>query len=260
MKRKYYYTAILCLSIFLISVSQAEPKNKKVFIKNNEIWIVDNQALNPRQLTEDGTDKDNPALSPDETRIAYNVGKFIKEKRIIIIGLEGQLIKTLNVSQEAGKKSIDKLEWLDNDKIGIEVHLNPWYGAYQVIDTTTGEMIADFWGGNFVWSPDRSKIAYALPNYIRDAHGNLISSDVLSINDITAYPVDDTPNEVYPSKDDPHKHHFKTEFYWSPNGNYLAFIDEHEEDSKREYLVLLNLKNEISVSQTLITKYKPLYK
>jgi hypothetical protein len=190
------------------SRAMASELGKAVFLRGSEIWTVNADGFHLTQLTRDSVPKQTPVWSPKGDRIAYSLpfGPVEKpEAFIVIVSASGVTLKTLPIPRQGNVEfpeinAIDRLDWIDDDTIGIEGHINPSLGEYRILKARSGEVKRSFLGNGFTWSPVTKRLGQLCwqPHGIPDA----LRSDCVQVDGTTVYP--------------------------SGDGRCLAFVDEIE--------------------------------
>jgi hypothetical protein len=144
-----------------------------------------------------------------------------------VVSSEGARIGSLPALDRGN--AVTGIEWLGNDRIGIDTHLNPSAGQYRIVDVATGKEIASYFGYLFSSSPDSRHIAH-VGGQVHFAPA-FATSDYLMTDDAVVYPrIDGEPNLRPPDSSDPllyrDIHAFATKFVWSPDGTRIAFIEK----------------------------------
>ncbi len=218
---------------------EAQAKGRAVYEKGDDLWIVDDDGSNLKQLTRGGNGGNTPVWSPDGTKIAFFVG-FPYEKtvgKLTVIDASGKISKNLSLPsrnmEEGYIRFIDKLDWIDSNKIGVEGSMDPSTDVYRMIDLTSGKEIKSYFGAKFVWSTTKTNIAMR-GWYPQDAPAE-IKSDYIQVDEETIYPTDDVREQEIMQNI---IHRFTSYIYWSTNGDQLAVIDVINEVSGiSKYLV-----------------------
>lgn len=219
---------------FIVSIAEAVTQGKAVFIKGTEIWIVNEDGSNLKQLTNDGIDKRSPVWSPDGSNIVYYLEfKYSNPVATIkTIDNAGKEIRKFNVAAKGEEpvsiRYIIGLDWIDNARLGIEGSIDPCMDEYRIIDVNSGQTIKSYYGAKFSWSPDKKKNAMR-GWYPQDAPPE-VKSDYLKIEE----------SRIYPSKEDREQerlqkiiHEFQSWIFWSAAGERLAFVEEIEKGTER---------------------------
>ena len=182
---------------------------------NNEIYTSNTDGSNITRLTNDPGYDDQPAWSPDGTRIA-----FIRNSNLFIMNADGS-----NVVQRTFSGGCQDPTWSpDGTKIAFSDYAEYGMGIY-VISATGGSQLVLFevvGGGEYVgdvmqpaWSPDGTKIALVVPTFFVNGFGD----DYVSIYHIYTINSDGTGFTALTSGYD---HFFSPS--WSPNGAKLAVV------------------------------------
>jgi Tol biopolymer transport system component len=196
------------------------PADVSVFSQNGDLWIK--TAGGVKQITDDGEQKDAWAISDDGRRVVYTLrpnenGRHLFS--IAIVDASGKQIKRMEASQAGGlADSVNRVEWIDDTRVGVDYHINPSCSQYAIIDTATGAIVANYLGIWFSWSPDKKRLAYVgwQPHFEEQEQ----PSYFLRINKNTIYPADADQN-----KGGAH-HLFLTQLIWSNDSREVAFVDQ----------------------------------
>jgi dipeptidyl aminopeptidase/acylaminoacyl peptidase len=224
---------LACLLLACTMVASGKGKDKAVFLRNNEVWIVNEDGSGLKQLTKDGRGKHHPVWSPDGRKIAYHLDFDSSGKaEIIIIGAErGEALKALALpaSSAAGTPAINSIlgmEWLNSDRFAYEGHVNPSMSEYRVVDLTSGRIIRTVPGSCFHWSPDRKKLAVCgwLPHF--SAPQTL--HQFVQINGRTVYTLPKGSLVDYVASD----------FSWSADSTKVAFLERDDTVDKTKLVIL----------------------
>jgi hypothetical protein len=217
--------------VFLFLAFKAAAQNPPLEVRANEVW------LGEKRLTSDGRLKSDPVLSPSGKRIAYYELCFETDKRacpprLVLLDLEGRQLQAFHAMTKDGPCiSILRIEWVSEDGIAAECHMNPSVSEYIETELTSGKIVRDLFGYDFTPSPDGKHMAHVgpYPHFAPlRAHSNY-----LQIDDTTIYPLPPgaKPHEgradvvVQRGKRSVGIHDFGSEFKWSPDSVRVAFTD-----------------------------------
>jgi Tol biopolymer transport system component len=183
---------------------------------NNEIYTSNTDGSNITRVTYDPADDDQPAWSPDGTRIA-----FIRNFNLFIMNADGSNVVQRTFSGGCGPG----LTWSpDGTKIAFSEYTESGMGIY-VVSATGGSPFLLFEvapGGVYfaevmqpAWSPDGTKIALVTPTFL-DRNGEQYTYDIYTINsDGTGFTALTYFNSGSDNFDSPS---------WSPGGAKLAVV------------------------------------
>ncbi len=172
------------------------------------------------------------AFSPDRKHIATN-----SRGKVTINNAQGKQLSQFDPKDSAGPHTgIMELYFVDNNRLGIRLHMNPSLDYLSITDLK-GKEIEHYLGYNFIWCNDRSAVAHVgqMIHFSEWPH-----SEYIQINNRTVYP----PSGPAYGKEATTVHTFIPPFCWSPDDSNLAVIDEVEGKDKGKYLVIIptNLK------------------
>lgn len=227
MKRAVSRATWLCV-VSLFGASQ----RPAVGWKAGEIWLM-REGAPPLQLTDDGCEKGRtPVWAPDGSKVAYFTNRTVDKPEcpteVVLLSRNGVRLKAIPALDQGN--SVQRIEWLGNDRIGIDTHMNPSAGQYRVMDVKTGKELASYFGSGFHPSPDSRLIAHA--GWVPHFSPPYARSDYLVIDNAVAYPPNagKEPNVRSPEPADQllHRgiHEFRSGFVWAPDGAHIAFIDK----------------------------------
>ena len=103
---------------------------------------------------------------------------------VVLLSANGTRLKAIPALN--GGNAVTRIDWLGNDRIGIDTHINPSLGQYRVVDVTTGEELASYSGYGFRPSPDSKHIAHA--GWVPHFSPPFAKNDYLMIDDGIVYP------------------------------------------------------------------------
>lgn len=236
--RRRGHNGDMCVSILLsvAAFAQAAAGYPRAFLKNNEIWIQRSRAASPVQVTHDGKAKSSPAVSPDGAKILY-INYCVEGEgctpNAVILDWNGVPLKRIerlrHFRSDRDCMSVTSHEWLSDDRIGIECHINPSLGKYLAIEIESGETVHSYTGFWFTWSPDRKTLAHV--GFMVHFAPAFAHNYRLEFDDTTAYPPDGNETAQPDPRDarlyrDIHKFICgKPCLAWSPDSRYVALID-----------------------------------
>jgi dipeptidyl aminopeptidase/acylaminoacyl peptidase len=120
---------------------------KAVFVRESDLWIINEDGSGLRQLTRDRRPKGSPVWSPGGSRIAYLSSPppglptpTVRPKRksservlqrIIVIEETGEAVSDIDIySGDFNVNGITGLEWPGDNTIGYKGHINPSLSIY----------------------------------------------------------------------------------------------------------------------------------
>lgn len=214
-----------CFAAVVLCLQLQNGNPIRIWIENNELWAQ--TTGRPMQLSHHGRPKGEPLASPDGKRIVYvsdqptsNTGTA--REAIVEINVSGGVPQTL-VPNGHVPGPIDKLEWIDNRRIGVMTcgRVNCFYW---VLDADSGETLKVMQGGfEFMWSHNSQWVARRFTAEFETIIGQPFEDDdSLTINDTQFYPRETGVSG--PRRKPEHSHVFGP-FTWSPNDKWLSFTD-----------------------------------
>jgi hypothetical protein len=233
---------VLCSSPFFECLpGSAVNTQNVVFEQNGELWLK--LANGEHQVTEDGTKKGVWALSEDDKKVAYTVSpeeEFTRTNTVVIADTFGHRLHRYTLSKVGSRERFakaTKIEWIDDHRVGVEYMVTAQCNQYIVIDTNTGDMLSNYFGFLFSWSPDGKQLAYVgwdVDAPVREQQ----HSYFLKIDDKVAYPTD----QLNPALGN---HLFLTPLVWSNDSKAVAFVDKN---GRSLYLIAASSKG-VTVNQ-----------
>ena len=220
---------IYCIVILLLILQAIDVKGQDIRIDNNEVSIETSTDF--RQITQNGTPKRLPVISPDGKRIVYVVDVWLTKgpakgdsgdpEDVVETDTQGKVLRHI-IPKGYIPVQFDRLEWIDNERVGAMGcgHANC---VYWVLEANSGKTLKMMEGGfDFVWSHNRRCVAR---RFIGD--GDPMSElDRLMLNDDWVYP---SPREDMlqrtPGGIPAHGHIIGESIVWSPNDAWVAFTD-----------------------------------
>lgn len=166
-------------------------------------------------------------FSPDRKyKASYSHGK------VSIRDPQDKLISEFIPKDSAGPNTgITDLYWIDNNRLGIQLHMNPSMDYLSLTDVH-GKQLGSYLGYNFSWSQNKKAVAHV---------GHMIHftdwphSEYIQVNDRTVYPLS---GPAY-GKEAKAVHNFIPTFAWSSDDSKLALIDEVEGEGAGKFLVII---------------------
>ena len=176
-------------------------------------------------------------------RAAHADGKYIfspdrkhntshSQGKVSVRDPQDRLISEFIPNDSAGPNTgITNLYWINNDRLGIQLHINPSMDYLSLTDVH-GKELHGYLGYNFSWSHSRKAVAHV---------GHMIHftdwphSEYIQVNDRTVYPLS---GPAY-GKDAKTVHNFIQPFTWSVDDSKLALIDEVEGEGAGKFLVII---------------------
>ena len=176
---------------------------------STDIWMMDADGTNQRNITKDSANCYGPEFSPDGTRIAYT--RVAANGTLDIWTMNSDGSGAVNVTAAAPGDNSDPSWSPDGTKLAFSSLRTAQKGVY-VMDADGSNVTARLsdsfeWSDDPSWSPDGSMIAYVS---IRAGITNIskVNSDGSGISKITDRPAPDTQPA------------------WSPNGYHVMFVSK----------------------------------
>ena len=191
-----------------------------VFGCSPDIYIMDANGDNARQLTDDPALDDEADLSPDGSKVAFFSGRG-GSAQIYVGNVDGSGLKAIT---PVGSGDTSPRWSSDGSKIafsrsGSIAVMNPDGSDVRIIMEAQSSGEAEpCRAGSFVggWSPDGQRIVY---------YAAIVRPDGNNSFWICAVNVDGSPPEVLVSEPADRLH---AEPYWSPDGRYIVFRDDRD--------------------------------
>lgn len=251
---------IISFVVFLMAnADNAFSAGKAVFWKDGEIWTVNQDKSELKQLTKDRTIKISPVWSPDGTKIAYCIGldHKIPLGKIVIIDNSGKVIKDFNIPSSDENdvvREVTRINWIDANRIGVTGQVNMSVSIYSIVEISSIQLVNILYGQQFVWSPDNKKILvggwypYLTPEPFYQSDYVEISENPYQRMQKKFIEIVEGENAIYPTPNERKQeiiekkyHRFQSELSWSPDGEQVAVVDEFGDEVTRNlYLIIVN--------------------
>ena len=199
--------------------------------RNGEIWLV-RQGAPALQVTNDGCPKGREiSWSPDGTKAAHYTIQTDDHPQcpnnVVLLAADGVTLSTIPGLDRGN--AIMRVDWLDNDRIGIDTHITPSSGQYRVVNVATGVQLASYLGYGFRPSLDFTRVAHVgpMPHFAPA----FAKSDYLMVDNRVVYPpgVGEEPNVLPPDPGDKLLYRdireFRSDAAWSTDGNRIALVE-----------------------------------
>jgi len=221
----------------------------KVRLIGKEIFIEEKTGQ-LRQLTHDGSYKENVQLSPDGSKVAYH-GSYdpydaSSSRRLVLTVVDTSSAKVLaEIPVRWQARYVSRVVWIGPQKVLIEGE----GGFIAILDVAQGMQASMIYGSDFRVSPDQTKIAFRkgrIPRYgqippeFESDYLDLLLLDEKEGKPWTVYPELFAPGRFEPKPiADPSKRHvFCSAFVWSKDNRRVAFV---EKQSGASWLVVLTV-------------------
>ena len=228
MGRPVQAAVVLILGVLAPAFQARCQDSNKVWTDHNEVWIETTEG--PRQLTHDGVPKRCADLSPSGKRVIYlaedrssdvEQRDWVKEA-IVEIDVNGLVLR--HITPEGYVHGFSYLQWIDDQRVGVEGSCNVQGCAYWVLNSDSGATLKEFLPGyQFVWSHDRSCLAWRVFGHRPDDG----EQDGVMLNATWTYPPKDEARQRVRMKAGRriiHSDDFGP-FKWSPGDKWLGFAD-----------------------------------
>jgi len=228
-----FAATVICAST--LNCSSALAIIEKAYLQNGELWLK-NIGDEPRQVTKDGKPKSPVLISPNKHFVLYCIegnqqNNF--QTSIVLKNERGDTISEFRPRAHDGYcNSINQLDWIDDERIGIDCHCNPSMSLYLDVDKRTGKTQNEYYGYRFSWSPDRRTLAHVgqMIHFADWPH-----SEYIQFNNKNIYPKE---GAVYGNDKIP-VHTFISDFVWSPDSHKVAVVDDLSGSVKGKRLVII---------------------
>ena len=143
--------ALLAVLMLRAGVSGAEVAPAAVFLRAGEVCVLGEHAP-MRCVTGDGAAKDTPKWAPDGQRIAYlqRSGLHDMLALAVVVDDQGSVLQRVPIGAigpgnaiNSTMNSVVGLRWIGARRVVVEGHLNPSYRAYVVLDSGSGQTVAE---------------------------------------------------------------------------------------------------------------------
>jgi hypothetical protein len=209
------------ITLLLLILQAGDFRGQDLRIDNNEVAI--RSSTGSRQITHDGTPKRLPQISPDGKRIAYVADLWLtavsptdkggKPEDIVETDVQGNIIRHV-IPGGYVPVQFDRLEWIDNQRIGAMGCGNA-NCVYWILDAYTGKTLKMMEGGfDFIWSHNRR---WVVRRFVGGSGDPSREHDRLMLNDEWVYP----PRR----ESETFGHTLGESIAWSPSDAWVAFTD-----------------------------------
>ncbi len=174
---------------------------------------------------------DQCIFSPDKKyKVSHSQGK------VYVRDSQNKLISEFIPKDSAGPNTgITDLYWIDNNRLAIQLHMNPSM-EYLSLTDIRGQELRSYLGYDFSWSHNKKAVAHVghMIHFTEWPH-----SEYIQVNNHTIYP---RSGPAY-GKEAKTVHSFIPYFSWSPDDSKLALIDEVEGQGAGKYLVIIPINS-----------------
>ena len=206
----------------------------RAYVSERQVWIQRSASEVAFQATHGCAVQSTPAVSPDRTRIAYGVACVGNDQQITALNLVvldwsgkevGRCAPLRMKTLASTCTQAEEPEWIDDGHIAVVCEYNPSVEDELVVDARTGEIVKEYTGLWFTWSPDHKTVAYV--GFIVHFAPPSAQNYCLLLNGRTIY-TRDCSNEVKEDKSGSfgNIHTFGYPLAWSRDGDKIAFVEE----------------------------------
>lgn len=217
-------------------ILKAQPqKVYNLAIKNNQIF------LNNKQITKSLYKKSYVIISPDKKKILFICNTNEDTAKIGIVDIQTKTEKYIKFNDEYTQ--VMSVEWLNNLKVGVKVHINPSLDSYSIYDIASGKVLGSYFGYDFKFNNDKSKILYIQ----EPPHNSTISGEyTVMLNDASIYKTDA-------------KTQISSSLYTVNDFKRIAFYESNSKDETKSNIVILTLENNKIKTKNKIVWNKKFY-
>jgi hypothetical protein len=207
----------------ILSKEERKQLNKSVFEKDGILYLYHEKSGKITSLLDDGVPKYNPVISPDRKKLAFVYGELepnYNEMTLGVLDLKNKSVQPL-VIKSKNSNMVMYVEWIGNDKVGVEGHVNPSTSEYFVFDVISGQYIKQYLGSLFTVMPNEMILYRAhIPH-----GGETKVKDELVLEDTIIYTSDEKETSLgYPQL--------------SPKHKKIAFIERNDEAVNGKKLIV----------------------
>ena len=173
-------TVLVMYQQSIISKEQATEKDTTVATPSSEIRIEKSGIIVSSYDSTSVIDDRLSAMSEDQRKFVFHdhVGTTFA---LYIADLNNQKFVRHDLPQNNPTNGIMALEWIDDDTIGVEGHINPYIRSYYMLNVSNGIWSEPLHGLFFTWTPKGLFYAEAYPNShggnsIKSADGTVVYS------------------------------------------------------------------------------------
>jgi hypothetical protein len=221
MEMRWMRKQIIFLSAMVITAVAVAlaPQGKVAFVKDNELFVANDDGSGAQTLTKDKIPKQGLRWSPDGNRIAYRIaGSQASHPKthnhIVIVPVAGGEAVTVPVfATEAdgtfveGMRFVEESGWHSNVEVFAAGSANPHVAEYRIINVASKRVTTSYFGFDFATCSSKAKVGYGVED----------RSDPRAI----VFHVEVNEIKLYSSNDEGGIHGFR----WSEGCDRLAFFE-----------------------------------
>lgn len=146
----------------VLTKEEKKQLKRAVFEKKGVIYVYNEVDGSVIPIGDQTKSKILPVFSSNYKNIAFaytknNGGTYYR--KVGIYNTDNKTEKEIEI-QNQYINQITYIEWMDNNTIGIEGHINPSTSGFFVIDTSDGKILKQYIGALFTILPDKKSILY----------------------------------------------------------------------------------------------------
>lgn len=168
---------------------------KVAYVKDSEIFIVDENRQEGRQLTNNGVPKWLVRWSPSGQFLAYveMTEPSVAKGRVVVVSPSGEvrtnvMIHEVKGQQTTGFRWIEDIIWFTDNSVGAYGSFNPTHCELIILNASTGAVLQDvaLECGSFAVSPDGEHVVYL--QTVESGPGNRSQDFVLMDRELSLLP------------------------------------------------------------------------